>query len=52
MARCDMLLEQIPENAIFVKLGYVEVSAFGQVAVCTVFLLALAVLIFRYVRRS
>jgi hypothetical protein len=51
MARCDMLVEQIPENAIFIKVGYVEVSAFGQLAICTVFLLAVAVLIFRRLRR-
>jgi hypothetical protein len=47
-----MLLAQTPANAIFIKVGDFEVSAFGQLAVCTVFLLAVAVLIFRHVRRS
>jgi hypothetical protein len=46
-----MLVELIPENAIFIKVGYVEVSAFGQLAICAVFLLAVALLTFRRLRR-
>lgn len=41
-----MFLEQIPDNAIFIRLGYLEVSAFGRLAIFTVLLLA-AILIFR-----
>jgi hypothetical protein len=50
MARCDVLLEKVPENAIFLKVGYLEVSAFGQLAILTVFLLAVVVLILRSIR--
>jgi hypothetical protein len=46
-----MLIEQIPENAIFLKVGYLEVSAFGQLAILAVFLLAVVVLILRRIRR-
>jgi hypothetical protein len=52
MARCDMLLDEIPANAILIKIGDLQVSAFGQLAVCTVFLLAIAVLVFRLLHRS
>jgi hypothetical protein len=50
MARCDMLVEQIPENPIFIKVGYVEVSAFSW-PFARSSLLAVAVLIFRRLRR-
>jgi hypothetical protein len=47
-----MPLERVPENAIFLKLGYLEVSAFGQLAIMTVLLLALGVLLLRWKDRS
>jgi|tagenome__1003787_1003787.scaffolds.fasta_scaffold18285756_1 hypothetical protein len=45
-----MLPEKFPENAIFLKVGYLEVSAFGQLAILTVFILAVVVLILRSIR--
>ena len=51
MVRCHMLPESVPENAIFLKLGYLEVSAFGQLAISIVFVLAVLVLILRRMRR-